>query len=114
MSLRSEFRSSLDYCQETCPDVNGAFDGAWQQLRECVAPVAEKDAAAILEALCAEVKKVGTEKLREALCSAVRDKLDVEQERDQLSDKVSDLESQVDDLQSQIESLEQELAEVTP
>lgn len=100
------------YCPETCPDVDRAFSDAWGRLREYVAEACWKGAESTLDKLCEEVKKVGTEKLRDALCSAISDKNDIERERDELQDRVRDLESEVDRLQNEVGSLEHELSQV--
>lgn len=89
------------YCPETCPDVDGAFSEAETGIRK------------LLDELCAEVKLVGTEKLREALCQAISDKNDIEQERDELADRVKDLEAEVDSLCRQIDEMKRELSEAS-
>jgi hypothetical protein len=96
------FNESKGYCRETCPDVDSAFADAWSDLRELVAPRCETEAERILDMLCEQVKKVGTEKLREALCSAISDKMDVEGERDDLKMQVSDLESEISGLKDEL------------
>lgn len=99
MSRQHGFRESLSYCLETCPDVDGAFSEAWSDLRDLVADAVATQAEAILFQLCARVKEVGTDKLRDALCSAVRDKEEVEGERNDLQHRVNELESRIADLQ---------------
>lgn len=111
MRNKSDFKGSLGYCQETCPDVERAFSDAWTEISECAAVTHE--AEAVFYRLLAKVKEVGTEKLREALCEAVHDKDEAEGERDDLQRRVSDLESEVDDLRDQVETLERELEGAT-
>lgn len=82
MSRNPGFRESLSYCQETCPDVDRAFSDMWEDLRDLIAPTLQDQAEKLLYELCAQVKEVGTEKLRAALCECVRDKCDAEGERD--------------------------------
>lgn len=106
-------RQARQYCDETCPAVDSAFSDAFAKLEE-VFPDDTLLIRVILDDLCSAVKLVGTEKLREALCSAISDKNDLEAERDELQGRVRDLESEIDDLQNQVGTLERELAEVTP
>jgi polyhydroxyalkanoate synthesis regulator phasin len=106
-SLHQEARA---YCPETCPDVDRAFSNAWDSLREYINRDDESAARSFMDALCEKVKEVGTEKLRDALCSAISDRIDAERERDEAQDRVRELESEVDDLRSDVSSLERELA----
>lgn len=96
------FNESKGYCRETCPDVDSAFADAWSDLRELVAPRCETDAEGLLNTLCEQVKTVGTEKLRAALCEAISDKMDAEGERDDLKRQVSDLESEISSLKDEL------------
>lgn len=107
-------RQSRDYCPETCPDVDRAFSEAIDKLKDIIAPTNLDYAGEVMKELCEQVKEVGTEKLRDALCTAIRDKNDMEEESDELQGRVRDLESKVDDLENQVSELERELAEVTP
>lgn len=106
-------RQAREYCDETCPAVDSAFSNALAKLEE-VFPDDAPLIRVILGDLCGAVKLVGTEKLRDALCSAISDKNDLEEERDNLHDRVSDLESEVEDLKNQVSELEREMAEMTP
>lgn len=91
---RSDFKESTRYCPETCPDVDRVFSDAEAGIRR------------ILDELCTEVKLVGTEKLRDALCQAISDKNDAEEERDNLKERVRELESEVEYLERQLASQE--------
>lgn len=113
MSRTNGFAESLSYCKETCPDVDDAFSEAWTQLEELIAPSLQRQADAVLDNLCSQVKEIGTERLRSALCAAIVDKTEVEGERDDLQRRVSDLESQVDALQDEVATLERDLNEVS-
>lgn len=112
MSRTGGFAESLSYCKETCPDVDKAFSETWKQLEDLIAPNLQKQADALLDDLCSQVKEIGTERLRSALCAAIVDKNEVEDERDNLQHRVSDLESQVDALQDEVATLEHDLNEV--
>lgn len=89
-----EFKESTRYCPETCPDVDGAFSDA------------EAGISKLLDELCAEVKLIGTGKLRDALCQAISDKNDAEEERDNLKERIRELEAEVEYLERQIASQE--------
>jgi chromosome segregation ATPase len=106
-------RQAREYCEETCPAVDSAFSDALAKLEDWIGSENSTHVASILDDLRDTVKRVGTEKLRDALCSALRDKNDLEEERDELQGRVRDLESDVDDLEHQVAELERELAEVT-
>lgn len=90
------------YCSETCPDVDSAFTDSLGELQEFLAPATAKDVEAILDKLCAKVKEVGTIKLRDALRSAVADRLDAERERDELRDEIDSLKSDIDGLRAEL------------
>lgn len=107
-------RQAREYCEETCPAVDSAFSDALAKLEDCISSEDRPHVASILDDLRDTVKRVGTEKLRDALCSAIRDKNDLEEERDELQVRVRDLESKIDDLENQVAKLERELSEVTP
>ncbi|WP_136259396.1 hypothetical protein [Rhodanobacter lindaniclasticus] len=96
------FNESKGYCSETCPDVDSAFSDAWEEIKDMVAPRCEDEAERAIDMLCEKVKKVGTEKLREALCSAISDKMEAEGERDDLKRQVSDLESEIASLKDEL------------
>lgn len=100
------FNESKSYCAETCADVDRAFADAWSDIREMVPSRCEVEAERALDALCAAVKQVGTEKLRDALCFAISDKLEAEGERDDLQRQVSDLESEISSLKDELRLLE--------
>ena len=100
------FNESKGYCSETCPDVDSAFSDAWSDIKDMVAPRCETDAERVLDMLCQEVKKVGTEKLRDALCSAISDKMDAEAERDDLQRQVGELEIEVAGLKDELRQAE--------
>ena len=106
-------RQAREYCEETCPAVDIAFSNALAKLEDFISSEDRTHVASILDYLRDTVKRVGTEKLRDALCSAIRDKNDLEEERDELQDRVRCLESDVDDLEHQVSELERELSEVT-
>lgn len=89
-----EFKESTRYCPETCPDVDRAFSDAETGIR------------GLLDELCTQIKLIGTEKLRDALCQAISDKNDAEEERDSLKDRVRELEAEVEYLERQLSSRE--------
>lgn len=106
-------RLSREYCEDTCPNVDEAFNAARDRLAELVAPSLASAVGAVLSSLCDKVKEVGTEKLREALCRAISDKVDIEHERDELQERVNELEATVDNLRDDVRTLEASLDGVT-
>ncbi|MNM06959.1 hypothetical protein D3C81_169900 [compost metagenome] len=84
MSRYAEKRS-FSYCKETCPDVDSVFSD-------------------FLE----EVKRVGTNKLRDALTEASSDLIDAEAEVEDLKRQLSAKDDEISDLLQQIRELEKE------
>jgi hypothetical protein len=109
---RTVDREVFRYCSETCPEVEGAFSDMRNDLLDMIAPCCRDDAEALIDATLNTVKKVGTEKLRDALREAVSDKQAAESERDELKNEVDSIKALVDDLERQVASLESELNEV--
>ena len=110
---RNVDREAFRYCSETCPEVEGEFSDMQNDLLDMIAPCCHDDARALIGVTLIAVKRVGTEKLRDALREAVSDKQDAESERDGLKREVADLNAKVDDLERQVASLERELSEAT-
>ena len=106
------FNESKGYCPETCPDVDRAFEDVWSDLKELIAPQIVDEAERLFNSLLEDVKSVGTEKLRAALCEAICDKESAEGERDALTREVSSLETEVSSLKDEIADLCRQLDEV--
>lgn len=99
------FNDSLTYCQETCPGVDKAFSDVLSDLEPLVAPTLWDEVKRLLDMICEDVKEVGTVPLRDALCVALIEKIDVEAERDALQREVDALQQEVGNLSSQLDEV---------
>lgn len=102
-------REVFSYCSETCPAVNDAFSETLSSLQGIVGPDNHKELEDLIDSLCDEVKKVGTEKLRDAMRACVSDKQDVERDLRDAQREIANLNSRVDDLENVVNQLEKEL-----
>jgi peptidoglycan hydrolase CwlO-like protein len=101
MNRRLE-RDVFDYCAETCPAVESAFTDLTQSMEPLVASSCWADAEDAIRSALKTVKEVGTERLRDALRSAVSDKLDAESEVESAKREIADLKSEIDALRNEI------------
>ena len=92
--MSHEHKESTKYCAETCPDVELAFEEAEQEILEIFKDYLNQRMSLLLK----QVKSVGTEKLRDALCCAIGDKNDLEAELYGLKDQIRELEQLIEDL----------------
>jgi hypothetical protein len=99
-------REVFGYCSETCPAVDSAFTDLTQAMEPLVASSCWGDAEDAIQSALKTVKEVGTDRLRDALRSAVSDKRDAEFE-------VGSANREIADLQSEVAALRNELKEAT-
>lgn len=92
--MSREYKESTKYCEETCPDVEAEFEETEQEIIETFKDYLSQYMSSLLK----QVKAVGTEKLRNALCMAIRDKNDLESELIDAQSRIKELEQLIEDM----------------
>ena len=92
--MSREYKESTGYCGETCPDVEAEFEETEQEIIETFKNYLNQHMSSLLK----QVKAVGTEKLRNALCEAIKDKNDMESELIDAQIRIKELEQLVEDM----------------
>lgn len=103
--MTRESRRALDYCPETCPDVDKALDAWKSEHEEYLSDYIANKADDLIDT----IKEIGTIRMRAALIEACKDIESVENERDDLQREVESLRGQVDDLKAEIRELDSEV-----
>lgn len=96
-------RRSFVYCSETCPDVDMAFERAEAEMAHLIADALISDFSTFMGRLCAAVKDVGTENMRDALNSACSDLLEAEIRLETAEGRIGELESELEELRNQLQ-----------